>query len=78
MKAKKRITKSEAMAFRKRWKIVNTFEKEELRMISADEKLERLITLMASAEEFSWAKKLEAEENEARDRWNVLRKVYHV
>ena len=78
LRTKKRITKSEAMAFRKRWEIVNAVEKEELRNISADEKLGQLIILMTSAKELGWTKALEIEANEVRDRWNVLRKVYHV
>lgn len=78
VKAKKRITKSEAMAFKKRWEIENAFEKEELRIISTDEKLEQLIMLMTSAKELGWTGVLEGETGEVRDRWNVLRKVYHV
>lgn len=78
LKTKKQISKSEAQAFRKRWEIVNTFEKEELRLISANEKIGQLMTLMASAKELGWTEVLEMEANVVRDRWNELRKVYHV
>ena len=73
-----RISKSEARAFRKRWKIVNAAEKEELCNTPEDEKLEQLMILMTSAKELGWTKKLEIEADEVRNRWNELRKVYHV
>ncbi len=78
MVIKNRIKKSEAKAFRKRWKIVNTFEKEELRATSMDEKLEQLMVLMTLAKELGWTIALEVEAIAVRDRWNKLRKVYHV
>jgi hypothetical protein len=77
LKRKNRLTKSEALAFKRHWGVANAFEKEELRVLSYDEKLEQLIMLIASAKEFDWTKALEAEANEVRDRWNELRKVYH-
>jgi hypothetical protein len=77
LRTKKQISKSEALAFKKRWEVANAFVKEELRVLSYDEKLEQLIMLMASANEFDWTKALEAETNEVRDRWNKLRKAYH-
>ena len=73
-----RISKSEARAFRKRWKIVNAAEKEELCNTPEDEELEQLMILMTSAKELGWTKKLEVEADEVRNRWNELRKVYHV
>jgi len=77
LKKKNRLMRSEALAFKKRWEVANAFEKEELRVLSYDEKLEQLIMLIASAKEFDWTKGLEAEANEVRDRWNKLRKAYH-
>lgn len=73
-----RITRLEAQAFRKCWKTVNVFEKEELCNTSMDEKFGQLIMLMTSAKELGWTKALEGEANEVRDRWNELRRVYHV
>jgi NADH dehydrogenase/NADH:ubiquinone oxidoreductase subunit G len=75
---KNRITKSEAKAFRTRWKIVNNAEQKELRSTSADKKFEQLVGLMSSVEEIGWTKALATEEKEVRNRWNKLRRRYHV
>jgi len=77
LKTKGQISKSEALAFKKRWKVANAFEKEELCALSYDEKLDQLLMLVASAKEFDWTKELETEANEVRDRWNKLRRAYH-
>lgn len=71
---KKRITKSEAIAFRKRWKILNDAEREELRISPIDKKIEQLAKLIASAKQIGWTRLLAEEENEVRIRWNKLRK----
>jgi hypothetical protein len=78
MRIRNRLKRSEVQAFRRRWKFVNAAEREELCNTSVDEKLEQLIMLMASAKELGWTIVLEGEINEVRDRWNELRKVYHV
>ena len=78
LKIKNQITKSEAMAFKQRWEIVNAFEKKELCNTCMDEKIEQLNILMTSAKEVGWTKTMEAEVNKVRDRWNRLRRVYHV
>ena len=75
---KNRITKSEAKAFRTRWKIVNNGEREELRSTSADKKFEQLVGLMSSVEEIGWTKALATEDKEVRNRWSKLRRYYHV
>ncbi len=75
--ARNRITRSEAQAFRKRWKIANAAEREELCNIPEDEKLKQLATLMRIAKDLGWTKAPEVEVNEVRDRWNKLRKAYH-
>ncbi len=75
---KKRITKSEARAFRKRWKILNDAEREELYITPIDNKLEQLAKLIASAKQMGWIKPLAEEEKEVRIRWNKLRNSYHV
>jgi len=75
---KNRITKSEARAFRTRWEIVNNAERQELRNIPVIEKFRQLVALMSSVEELGWTKALAAEEKEVRERWNKLRKYYHV
>ncbi len=73
-----RITEAEAVAFKKRWELVNAFEKKGLRSLSANEKLVQLATLMALAKELGWTEALEREASKVRNRWNKLRKAYHV
>ena len=75
---KNKITKLEARAFRRRWKIVNHAERQELRNIPEIEKFRQLVALMSSVEELGWTKALAAEEKAVRNRWNKLRKYYHV
>ncbi len=75
---KNRITKLEARAFRTRWEIVNKAEREELRDTPAIEKFKQLVALMSSVEEIGWTKALATEEKEVRNRWDKLRRYYHV
>ena len=75
---KNKITKSEVKAFRSQWKIVNKAEREELRSMPVIEKFNQLVALMSSVEEMGWTKALTAEDKEVRNRWNKLRKYYHV
>ena len=75
---KKRITKLEARAFRTRWKFVNNSERQELRNMPLIEKFKQLVALMSSVEELGWTKALASEEKEVRERWNKLRRYYHV
>ena len=76
-KTKIQITRSEAVSFMKRWEIVNTFQKEELRALSVDEKLGQLAMLMALAKELEWTVATDIEVSMTRDRWNKLREAYH-
>jgi len=75
---KNKITKSEVKAFRSQWKIVNKAEREELRSMPVIEKFNQLVALMSSVEEMGWTKALIAEDKEVRNRWNKLRRYYHV
>jgi hypothetical protein len=75
---KNRITKSEAKAFRTRWKIVNNAEREELRSMPVIEKFNQLVALMSSVGAMGWTKALTAEDKEVRNRWSKLRRYYHV
>jgi len=75
---KNKITKSEARAFRTSWKIVNNAERKELRDTPVIEKFNQLVALMSSVEEMGWTKALTAEDKEVRNRWNKLRRYYHV
>jgi hypothetical protein len=75
---KNRLTKSEALAFKMRWEMINDAERKELRRTSSVEKFSQLAALMSSVKEIGWAKGLRAEEKEVRKRWNKLRRHYHV
>ncbi len=76
MNSHHQITRADAVAFRRRWKIVNALEIEKVRALSPDEKLDQLSTLMALAKELDWTAALEREASKVRNRWNKLRKVY--
>lgn len=78
MQGKKRLTKDEAVAFRKRWELVNTAEREELRRTTLTKKLQQLASLMLSVKELNWQESLSEGETEVRERWNRLRKAYHI
>lgn len=75
---KKRITKSEALAYKLRWKMINDAERKELRHTSLVEKFNQLAALMSSVEDMGWAEGLKNEDKEVRNRWNKLRRHYHV
>ena len=77
LNTRRQITKADAVAFRKRWKMVNAIQEEELRALSADEKLGQLAMLMTLAKELDWTEPLEGEASKVRNRWNELRKAYH-
>jgi hypothetical protein len=72
----KPMTKSQAQAFRRRWRRVNELEKKELRQASVELKFRQLAALMASARQFGWEEALREGEAEVRDRWMRLRKAY--
>jgi hypothetical protein len=73
---RKRMTKKEARDFRTRWARVNAAEIDELKRSSADERLEQLAALMASAHLLHWPPSLDQETNEVRARWRRLREAY--
>ena len=71
-----KMTKAEAEAWKKRWRLVNELEVQELRSTSMDLKVRQLGTLMRLAFHLGWVDKLAAEEQEVRSRWQRLRKGY--
>ncbi len=73
-----KITKEEALAFRKRWEIVNDAELQELRGTPAAQKLRQLTTLMGWVKDFGWGEALKNEESEVRRRWIKLKRLCHV
>ncbi len=73
------ITKKEAREFKKRWRLVNEAERQELRETSPVKKLQQLAALMASVRAFpGWNEALSAEDDDVRNRWNRLREAYNV
>jgi len=70
------ITKAQARAFRKRWKIANEREAEELRNTRLELKVQQLATLMEWARHFEWPEDRELEVAKVRERWARLRKAY--
>ncbi len=77
LNTRSQIRRSDAVAFRRRWEMVNAFEEQELRALSVDEKLAQLAMLMRLARELDWTEALEREASKVRNRWNKLRKAYH-
>lgn len=70
------LTKSQARAYRKRWKVVNDHEARELRTMSMDVKWRQLNTLMRWAQAFGWTEVLSEGIDEVRARWAKLKKAY--
>jgi hypothetical protein len=62
------ITKTEARAFRDRWRRVNGREEEELRSTSLEIRLQQFNTLLGWAQAFGWTAALGAGEAEVRGR----------
>ena len=71
-----RSTKADSIAYVKRWRAVNEYERSELRRTPVALKLKQLATLMASRALFPRDEASLAEDAEAWERWNVLRKAY--
>ena len=70
------LTKTEARAFRERWRLVNAREVEEMRTTSIEVKWQQFNTLLAWAQQFNWPAEREKEVKEVRDRWARLRKAH--
>ena len=73
---KPRMTKEQARAFKDRWKLVNEYEKEELRRTPPDLRLQQFNTLLTWTHEFGWTEALAEGEAEVRERWVRLKKAY--
>ncbi|MCZ6820934.1 MAG: hypothetical protein O7G31_15810 [Calditrichaeota bacterium] len=71
-----KLTKEQALAFRKRWQIVNAAEIKELRNTSLAEKLQQTAALMASVQAMGWSETLDSDETEIWQRWQQLREKY--
>ena len=72
---KRQMTKAEARAWMDRWKIVNDFEREELRRTPIETKVRQLAAMMAMALRLDWHTSTDAELRLIRERWVRLKKV---
>ncbi|MFQ5710084.1 MAG: hypothetical protein ACE5HO_21735 [bacterium] len=70
------LTKEQALAFRKRWQMVNTAESKELRKTTLAEKLQQTAALMASGQALGWNDPIDSDEAELWQRWQQLREKY--
>jgi hypothetical protein len=70
------MTRSEGRAWKKRWALANARDVEELRRTPPETKLRQLAALMASIDAMGWRESLEAEAEQVRARWRLLRKAY--
>lgn len=69
------MTKEEARAWRERWKLVNDFEREELRRMSMAEKSRQLEVLMNTAHECGWQTSTDEEIARVRNLWIRLKRA---
>ena len=76
MESMKKPGKAESIAFVKRWRVVNEYERSELSRTSASHKLMQLAALMASAAMFPPDDTSDVEDAEVRARWKKIRKAY--
>jgi len=75
MKAKPRITKTQARAWTRRWKLVNKAERQELRTTPIEAKFRQLATMMHTARVLGWKTSTDAETQAVRDRWIRLKRA---
>jgi len=72
------MTRVDGEAFKARWAMVGTAERDELRATSMDKKLRQLAALMASVAKLGWDEALAAEAIPAREQWRRLRQAYGI
>lgn len=71
-----KLTKEQALAFRKRWQTVNAAEIKELRNTHLAEKLQQTAALMASVRAMGWSDPIDSHEAVVWQRWQQLREKY--
>ena len=70
------LTKAQARAFRKRWQLVNTAERDELQSTCMEVRWQQFTSLLGWADQFGWTSALSEGEAEVRQRWARLRKAH--
>jgi len=69
------MTREQALAYKRRYEIVNAHEREELRRTSVEVKFRQLCSLMASVKAMGWDEALAEGEQDVRIRWQRIRKA---
>ena len=68
------ISKAEAQAWMRRWRLVNEAEIDELRATPIETKFRQLAAMMAMAEGLDWQASTEVEIEAVRERWLRLKR----
>jgi len=70
------MERAQVVAWRDRWRLVHDKEIEELRAMTIEERLRQLDTMFVLARELGWDEALAAEEEEVRERWSRLYRLW--
>jgi hypothetical protein len=70
------ITPEQARQYVERWRLANAREIEELRQMTAEEKLRITAALMESALALGWSDRVPEEDAAVRERWRKIRAYY--
>jgi len=71
------MNKADVQAWRRRWRLVNAFEKQELRATTVETKFRQLAAMMQTALVLNWETSTEAELKALRQRWIRLKRARH-
>jgi hypothetical protein len=69
------MDRSQALAWKERWRLVREKEIEEQRAMTIEERLRQLDAMFVLAHELGWDEALAAEEEEVRERWGRLHRL---
>jgi hypothetical protein len=70
------VTPEQAAAYVERWRLVDAFEREELRRTPPAAKLHQVEMLAEMADALGWREALEADDARVRELWRRLRAAY--
>ena len=71
------VTPQDAIQFKQRWRLANSFIAEEIRNTPAEVKLQQLRTMVATAYRFPSSSASSDGNEEVRERWRVLKERLH-
>lgn len=69
------MDRSQALAWKERWRLVRQRQIEEQRAMTIEERLRQLDAMFVLAHELGWDESLAAEEEGVRERWSRLRRL---